>query len=115
MRVVAVGGSLVALFGIWQEIVTALSLAVISCSIISIRPSRVYPSPLTCRLTIRRSSCGNLFKRTDINKLPYDSAATPRDLSPLPGIPQCRTSALVPSSCMMMLRAQRSEAHPCVW
>ena len=72
----------ISLLETWLE-PAALSLAVISFSITFINSSRFHASSLTCRLTINLNSCGNLFIRTEVSKLPYDSAETPNDFRPL--------------------------------
>ena len=41
------------------------------------RESRSHSESGTLLLMIRRRSCGNLFRRTEDNRLPYDSDATP--------------------------------------
>ena len=56
----------------------ALSLASISCPTSLIKASRFHSSSLFFRLTISLSSCGSLFIRTEVRRLPYDAEATPR-------------------------------------
>ena len=84
----------------------ALSLAVISFSIMLISSSKLHTSSLTCRLTISFSSCGSLFIRTEASKLPYDSATTPNDFKLL----TCDSTASY--RCCIPLRLYGKPQHP---